>query len=314
MSAEFPPKVNGDINEPLTFERFSQQPEYIGVNRDLMQRFALFLPDGFYCVDVATGTGMGPKLLIEESQKTGKKGKVFGIDPNTTSLDIARRTIQPSENVSVELIEGFGQNLGTLLQGRIPEDGVDGVSILDAFHEIPEDSKISVLSAMATILRPGGVLAMNSAFTTYGMNPAPRAWGEWKLAAFEILQDTKDRDKNKKPIKIYKPEEYRQMIVDAGLNVIYEKPNFVGLSKDDIARMTNEERNVVNLSKAALIGISLYPKFIEGVFGDMKGQDSFSPREKSDALIKALEGVVSIPRGWWEIIAQKPADAKPALA
>lgn len=291
MSTESEPQstvANPTKDSPLSFEEFARQPEYIGVNRGLIQRLSPFLSDEFLHVDVATGTGMVPKLLIEESRRTRRKGKIIGIDPNPTSLAIARATTDLSQDVSVRFMEGFGQNLRTLLQGKIPEDGADSVSIFDAIHEIPgEENKKQVLSSMADTLKPGGVLAMNSAFTTFGMEPSKMAWGKWKLKAFMELG--KKQKKDIIAIKLHTADEYRQVLEKAGLRVVHEA------------------KEVVNLSREALVAISHYPEFINGVFRDMIDQEKFSLEEKRDALVRALEGVSFLPRGWWEIIAQKPA-------
>lgn len=288
MNPEFqPPSDSRTVKYSFSFEEFAKQPEYVEVNANLIREFASHLPNDFCHVDVATGTGMVPKLLIKELQETERKGTIFGIDPNSTSLEIARKITPLSENVSVEFIEGLGQNLKKLLQGKIPDTGVDGVSILDAIHEIHgEDFKKQVLASMADILKPGGVLVLNSAFTTYGMEPKPFAWGRWKSRAFNNLSRRQDKDIN--AIKLHTPDEYRQMLEEIELTVIHES------------------KEVVTLSYDALVAISYYPEFINGVFRDMIDKDKFSLQQKSKALIKALDKVEFIPRGWWEIIAQKP--------
>ncbi len=280
---------------PLNFEAFAKQKEYIKVNEELVKKMTVLLPKTFWWVDVATGTGMVPKLLTEEAKRTGRKGIIIGVDPNTTSLEIARKTTKPSEDVSVEFIEGFGKDLKLLLQGKISEGGIDGASILDAIHEIPEEAeKKQVLASMADVLNPGGILAVNSAFTTYGMEPSPMGWGRWKSKAFKNLG--KVQNKNINAIKLHTPDEYRQMLEESRLAVI------------------SEAKKIVNLSHEALVAISHYPEFINGVFRDMIDQDKFSLEEKRDALVKALEGVPFLPRGWWELIAQKPSPQTASLA
>lgn len=173
-----------------------------------------------------------------------------------------------------------------LLQGKIPKSRADGVSILDAIHEIPEEKdKKQILASMAAMLKPGGVLFLNSAFTTFGMEPNPMAWGKWKLRAFRHFNRKQNKDIT--AIKLHTPDEYKQMLEESRLTVI------------------REAKKVVNLSHEALVAISHYPEFINGVFRDMIDQEKFSLEEKRDALVKALEGVSFLPRGWWEIIAQK---------
>ncbi len=274
----------------LNFEKFSEQPEYVEVNRGLIKQFVLRLPGNFCLVDVATGTGLIPRLLIEEAIKENKKGEIIGVDPNVTSLNIARRNILGPRGISVKFIEGFGQDLKQLLNGIIPPGGVDGVSILDALHEIRKDEdKVEVIGAMTDILKPGGLLTFNSAFTTEGILIDPMGWGKWKLRAMGILGGKRDRQVQVMPI--HSPEIYKQMIENAGLKVIHEA------------------KKIVNLTKEALLAISKYPAFFRGALEDMRGQESVPDIEKSNALIQALEelGVPALPRVWYEIIAQKPS-------
>ena len=60
----------------LNFEEFSGQPEYVEVNRGLVKQVVLKLPVNFCHVDVATGTGLVPRLIIEEATKENKKGEI----------------------------------------------------------------------------------------------------------------------------------------------------------------------------------------------------------------------------------------------
>jgi len=277
----------------FTYEHFASQPEYVKVNRELIQIIAHRLPDNFFHVDVATGTGLVPQLIIEEVYKD-RKGKIIGIDPNSTSLDIARRKNLALRNVPVEFIEGFGQDLEALVAGKIPKDGVDSVSIHDALHEIrDEEDKINVVKSMANILKLGGLFSFNSAFTTEAIKVDPRGWAGWKLKAMEILGGERDRQTAK--LAIHTPEKYVEMMTNAGLTKIHAKPK------------------IVNLSKEALKAISVYPAFIRGVFEDMRGNETVSENDKSYALKQALDdkNIVELPRVWYEIVAQKnnsPAD------
>lgn len=275
--------------EPLTFRGFAEKPEYIEVNRGLIRKFFLNLPRSFTHVDVATGTGMVPKLIIEASNSNHREGRIIGIDPNGLSLEIARQTTPPSNGISVEYIEGYGQNLKELLQGKIPEEGADGISMHDAIHEVAsmEDKKI-IIENIVDSLKREGLFSYNSAFTTKAMEGVAIDWGRWKLEAFSRLKEK--RDKTVTPIEVLKPEEYRGIIEKAGLKVIHE------------------ELRTVTLSKVALAAISRYPKFVEGVFADMVNTTKKTIEEKSQALIWALDqlNIASLKRTWHEIIAQKP--------
>ncbi|MBI4089418.1 MAG: class I SAM-dependent methyltransferase [Candidatus Levybacteria bacterium] len=276
----------------FTYEWFAKQLAYIKVNRELLRKSSRHLPSQFVFVDIATGTGLVPKLIIEEAQRTNKKGLIIGIDPNTTSLDIARRNIHSTPNVSVKFIPGLGQNLKQLLKDEIPDEGVNGVSILDALHEIRDDKdKQTVLQSMADILKPGGVFTCNSAFTTEAICKSPRVWSSWKLTAIEILG--KERDRKAPKMAIHSSDTYRKMVKATGL---------------EIDRGTTK---TVMLSRKALKAISKYPTFIMGIFEDMIGQEQVSLRDKSNALIEALrkQKIIAIPRVWSEIIALKPSNS-----
>jgi len=184
----------------------------------------------------------------------------------------------------------MGQDLKQLLGGIIPPGGVDGVSILDAIHEIRKDEdKVEVIEAMADILKPGGLLIFNSAFTTDGSSIDPMSWGKLKLRAMGILEGK--RDKQVQAMPIHPPGIYKKMIENAGLKVILEA------------------KQIVNLTKEALLAISKYPAFFRGALEDMRGQESVPDIKKSNALIQALKelGVPALPRVWYEIIAQKPS-------
>lgn len=285
----------------LGFGDFAEIPEYRDVNRELVSRLVALLPNPFVHVDVATGTGLVPQLLIEAAERQQKEGKVFAIDPNEDSLADAREKTPKSNKVEIEFIRGFGQELETLVAGKIPEEGVDGASIHDAIHEIGrEEDKRRVLAAMARILKPRGFLTYNSAFTTVAMVKTPMEWGRWKNRAVAILKG--ERNRKIVAIKIHTPEEYEQMISDQGLVVVHTAIR------------------EVPLSKRALEGISKYPEFLRGVFRDIilageKPDEEKTDEEKvswlelkSQALINALRGLRSdtLARTWHEIIAQKP--------
>lgn len=277
------------IGRPFTFEEFANQPEYIDVNRDLIKRLFTHIPQRFFHVDIATGTGLIPKLLMQQSQERGYKAKIIGIDPNPTSLEIAIRTTPQSDAVDVLYLEGFGQDLKALLAGKLPSGGVDSVSIHDALHEIrDEQDKITTVQGMAGIIKPGGVFSFNSAFTAETVKTDPRGWAGWKIKAMQILGGERNRQTD--TMAIHTPGIYKTMLIGAGLNIIHE------------------DQKQVMLSKKALEAISKYPSFVKGVFEDMIGQEDISIENKSEALIQALDErkIVQLPRIWYELVAQKP--------
>jgi ubiquinone/menaquinone biosynthesis C-methylase UbiE len=272
----------------FNFLSFAADRAYRAANRALIEQAFARLPSPFYHVDVASGTGLVAQEVCALCDEQGKSGKIVGIDPDGFALESARQQTRPGPHCVVEFVQGLAQDLPRLLAGRIPSEGVDYASIHDAIHEIPgEEVKRAVLAAMARILRPGGVLTYNSAFTTAALEEAAMEWGRMKAKAFAVLGGKRDRQLP--AVKIHTPEQYRQMIVDAGLTVVCEA------------------RRVVQISRAALEAIARYPAFIEGAFSDMVGREQVSLEEKSRALLAAIEALApsELPRVWHEIVAQK---------
>lgn len=275
-------------SESFNFLSFAADQAYREVNRGLIERALAHLPARFFHVDVASGTGLVPQEVCALCEAQGKRATVVGIDPDRFALESARRHTRPGPACTVEFLQGVAQDMARLLAGRVPREGADYASIHDALHEIQgDDDKQGVLAAMARILRPGGMFTYNSAFTTAAMEEAPMEWGRLKAKAFAILGGKRDRQMP--AFKVHTPEQYRQMIVDAGLAVVYEA------------------RRVVKISRAAMEAIGRYPAFVEGAFSDMVGKEQVSLAEKSRAILAAIDAlnIVEIPRVWHEIVAQK---------
>jgi ubiquinone/menaquinone biosynthesis C-methylase UbiE len=275
-------------SEAYNFLPFARDGAYREVNRGLIARALAHLPSPFCHVDVASGTGLVPQEVCALCEQEGKSGAIIGIDPDGYALESARRHTRPGPRCTVEFVQGVAQDMARLLRGKVPGEGVDYTSIHDALHEIRgEGDKRSVLAAMAAILRPGGVFTYNSAFTTVAMEESPMDWGRLKAKAFAVLGGRRNRQAE--AFKVHTPEEYRQMIVDAGLTVVYEATR------------------VVKMSRSAMEAIGRYPAFIEGAFSDMVGTEQVSLAEKSRAILAAIDalGFGEVPRVWHEIVAQK---------
>lgn len=283
------PDARPSQDSVLNFAAFAQVDTYREVNQKLLKIAFQYLPDQFLHVDVATGTGLIPQLVADLCERSAKRATIFGIDPDSFALQIARQLNPDTKVCQFEFIEGVGQETDLLMEGKIPKNGADLVSIHDAIHEIPTlEAKQTTFTAMVRILRADGILTFNSAFTTVAMRELPLEWGRWKSTAFGILGGR--RNKEIEAITIHTPEQYVNMIREAGAKPIHEA----------------EIR--IELSKEALQAIACYPAFIAGVFRDMIGQETFTLQQKSEALCESLDSrnIASLPRVWHEIIAQKP--------
>ena len=274
----------------LHFNHFASIPEYREVNRSLIREVVGYLPNPFFHVDIATGTGLVPQILMEEATARGYTGHIIGVDRNDIGLDIARQSTPTGTDVTVEYILGDARGLRDLLRDRIPAEGVDGVSIHDAIHEIDgEDAQRGVYRDMGSIAKCGAVLSCNSSFTTRSMAPGHslRGHGEWKLHFTKLTGAKRNRDIPTMPYRT--PEDYKQMIRDEGFEVIHD------------------QERIVQLSKTALKAISMYPAFISGVGMDLRFDREYSTQELSDFMCEAVDMLRfdSLPRIWHEIIGRK---------
>lgn len=275
-------------SEAFNFVAFAKDKAYRELNRALIAKAFARLPSPFFHVDVASGTGLVPQEVCALCQEQDKRGTIIGIDPDRFALESARKHTHPGPNCVVEFVKGVAQDMARLLAGKIPRAGVDYTSIHDAIHEIKrEDDKRGVLATMASILNPGGILTLNSAFTTAALEESAMVWGRLKAKAFAILGGKRDRQMA--AIKIHTPEEYRQMIVETSLEVVHEA------------------KLLMKMSHPAMEALARYPAFIEGVFGDMVGKEQVPLEAKSRALLEALKilGSAEPSRVCYEVMAQR---------
>jgi ubiquinone/menaquinone biosynthesis C-methylase UbiE len=275
-------------SKEYNFISFSRDGAYREANRELLSKAFSRLPSPFFQLDVASGTGLVSQEMSSLCQEQGKRGTIIGIDPDRYAVESARKDTPSTPHCVVEFVEGTAQDMDQLLAGRIPSEGADYATIHDAIHEIEEEDKQSVFLSIARMLKPGGFLTYNSAFTTAALEQSALVWGRWKAKAFSILGGKRNR--KIKGVITHTPEEYRQMITNAGLTVVHEA------------------KTSVKMSRTALEAIATYPRFIQGVFADLVGGEKLALEEKSQALIKALDdlGITDVPRIWHELMARKP--------
>ena len=122
--------------------------------RDSWQRVpdifeALGATRGSRIADLGAGEGW---LTTRLARQVGPEGRVFAVDISETALtNLATRLANDSLR-NVELI------LGEADDPRLPFGTLDGVVILNAYHEMPQ--RIALLDAIKRALRPGGVLVI----------------------------------------------------------------------------------------------------------------------------------------------------------
>ena len=123
-------------------------------SRDSWQR----VPDIFEALGAARGSriadlGAGEGWLTTRlARQVGPEGRVFAVDISETALTNLAARLDTDSIRNVELI------LGEADDPRLPYGTLDGVVILNAYHEMPQ--RIPLLEAVKRALRPGGVLVI----------------------------------------------------------------------------------------------------------------------------------------------------------
>ena len=110
---------------------------------------ALGATRGSRIADLGAGEGW---LTTRIARHVGPEGRVFAVDISEPSLNNLAAKLATDSLRNVELI------LGEADDPRLPYGTLDGVVILNAYHEMPQ--RIALLDAIKRSLRPGGVLVI----------------------------------------------------------------------------------------------------------------------------------------------------------
>jgi len=167
-------------------------------SRDSWQRVddifaALEVREGDRIADVGAGSGF---FTFRLSPRVGDDGRVFAEDVSRRVLEELRETAEREGFTNVETI------LGETDDPRLPERSLDGVLMVNAYHEMYEHE--AMLEGVKRALRPGGRLVIldmprDSTLSRQGQ------MGEHGLAIGIVVQD----------------------LVAGGFDVVAQHPDFV---------------------------------------------------------------------------------------
>lgn len=105
------------------------------------------LQPGHHVLDIGCGTG----TLAVAIKRNHPEVVLVGIDPDPRALARAQRKAAKA-GVSIQFDQGFGDKL------PYPDSSFDRVISSFMFHHLPPDAKLSVLSEVRRVLKPGGRL------------------------------------------------------------------------------------------------------------------------------------------------------------
>ncbi len=167
------------------------------------------------------GSGGGIDVLLS-ARRVGPTGKAYGLDMTDEMLALARENQQKSGLTNVEFLKGEIEHI------PLPDNSVD-VIISNCVINLSAD-KDRVLAEAFRVLKPGGRFAVSDVVVQGGGIPEAvrRNMELWVGCVAGALEDTEYREKLARagfgaiaiePTRIYKAEDARQFLEEAGLEV-----------------------------------------------------------------------------------------------
>ncbi len=200
------------------------------------------------------GSGGGIDVLLS-AKRLGPTGKAYGLDMTDEMLALARENQQKSGVTNVEFLKGAIENI------PLPDNSVD-VIISNCVINLSGD-KDRVLREAFRVLKPGGRFAISDVVVR-GDVPAEirKSMELWVGCIAGALEEYEYRDKlfragfesiDIEPTRVYKSDEARDFLANAGLDVDKVAPLIDGkfISAFVRAQKPNARGNVVGPSCCA---------------------------------------------------------------
>ncbi len=105
---------------------------------------ALDIGGGSQVADIGAGNGYFTTHL---ARQVGASGAVFAVEIGESELSRLRRLAEDEDLENIQVVHG------EINDPRLPEESLDGVLVVDSYHEMTENEKL--LAGMHRALRPG---------------------------------------------------------------------------------------------------------------------------------------------------------------
>ena len=268
-----------------TFEPFATEVAYIRVNERLVGRVVKNLRGNtdINLLDIAAGTGLMTSLTWDRLKEEETHLKATLLDLDLPALKEARREVRADE---ADYIFASADHIPL-------RPGFDAAIFANSLHLLDETAKVMALDEVGRVLKPGGLLAINTTFYdgAYPEDSKP-FYSRWiRRAIAELSRRLPNRTKSEKvqAMEFLPKETYIDLVSSAGF----------------VIREIRERR--VLLSQAAVRAISSYSEFAKGAL--------HATDEDAEEAALALQVTVQqafhdlkmkyLPRNWLEIIAVK---------
>jgi ubiquinone/menaquinone biosynthesis C-methylase UbiE len=271
-----------------TFDPFARHQFYHDVNESLV-RLALAkldasMPAGKPVVvaELASGTGAITELILDELERLGRAGRVVGVEPSPEAIEIAAQRLHGRP---VEFTQGEARDMERLVRDA------DAAFFCNAIHLIPD--KAEVISLLASALRPGGLLAINSSFYTGAYAPgSEKFYHFWIRRALAWLRE-------------HHPEARPSRQEKTTARVWLTADEYEALMRNEGLRVVARSEEVAHMPLESWRDIGSYWLFIEGALPGVPipiGAEAL--RWAANQAFVEL-GLAEVPRVWLQLVAQK---------
>jgi ubiquinone/menaquinone biosynthesis C-methylase UbiE len=166
------------------------------------------------------GSGGGIDVLLS-AKRVGPTGKAYGLDMTDDMLELARANARKAGAANVEFLKGEIEHV------PLPDASVD-VIISNCVINLSADKR-QVLREAYRVLKPGGRFAVSDVVVRGSVPPDVRrsmeAWVGCMAGALEekefegLLREAGFEDPTLEPTRIYRIEDARALLEEAGLDV-----------------------------------------------------------------------------------------------
>ncbi|MFQ5878569.1 MAG: class I SAM-dependent methyltransferase [Dehalococcoidia bacterium] len=273
------------INVLSDLDPVARDRSYIRVNEKLVGRVLRFkeLYPIRMILDLACGTGLITKLLLQRARALGLEPRVVCLDLDLEALRTARDELDKGHTA---MVGGQAQDLP--LTGRF-----DLVLFCNSIHMLERQDKETAVREIHRVLRPGGHLVVNTSYYE-GCYPkeTKRFYVTWVKKALAILNaKLPNREKGQRVAAMdwLTPEEYRNLLEANGFRIFY---------------LNNR---CAKLAQNSFRAISEYRDFAMGALRAVERDSKAASQALKETLGPAFRssGLRRLSRNWLEIVAQK---------
>jgi SAM-dependent methyltransferase len=213
------------------------------------------LHEGEVVLDLGSGGGID---VLLSARRVGPTGKAYGLDMTEEMLALARKNAADAGVTNVEFLRGQIERI------PLPDDSVD-VIISNCVINLSADKRV-VLAEAFRVLKPGGRFAVSDVVVRGDAPPAVRKsmelWVGCVAGALEeqeflrLLSDVGFENPSIEPTRIYRSEDARGFLTEAGLDGDQSIEQIDGKFMAAFVRATKPADAVVSVAPAAAAAAS----------------------------------------------------------